>query len=36
MAWARLVTYPGGTESEYRAVIDEIGAAQANPLAGCS
>jgi hypothetical protein len=25
MAWARLVTYPGGTEEQYRAVITEIG-----------
>ncbi len=27
MAWARLVFYPGGTEAQYRAVVDEIGAA---------
>jgi hypothetical protein len=25
MAWARLVTYPDGTESQYQAVLDELG-----------
>jgi heme-degrading monooxygenase HmoA len=30
MAWARLVYYPGGTEEQYRAVVDEIGDAHAN------
>lgn len=25
MAWARLVTYPGGTEAQYRAVVEELG-----------
>jgi hypothetical protein len=30
MAWARLVFYPGGTEAQYRAVIDEIGEAHAS------
>jgi heme-degrading monooxygenase HmoA len=27
MAWARLVTYPGGTEEQYEAVLDELGEA---------
>jgi hypothetical protein len=27
MAWARLVTYPGGTEDQYRVVLEEIGEA---------
>lgn len=27
MAWARLVTYPGGTEAQFRAVTEELGAA---------
>jgi hypothetical protein len=30
MAWGRLVFYPGGTEEQYRAVIEEIGAAHAD------
>ena len=30
MAWGRLVFYPGGTEEQYRAVVDEIGAAHAD------
>ena len=30
MAWARLITYPGGTEEQYRAVVDEVGDAHAN------
>lgn len=30
MAWARLVTYPGGTEAQYRAVLDEIGDGMGN------
>jgi heme-degrading monooxygenase HmoA len=25
MAWARLVTYPGGTEEQYRAIQDALG-----------
>lgn len=31
MAWARLVTYPDGTEAQYRAVVDAIGAAHEHP-----
>lgn len=27
MAWARLVTYPGGTEEQYKAVVDALGSA---------
>jgi hypothetical protein len=27
MAWARLVTYPDGTEAQYQAVLDEMGGA---------
>lgn len=27
MAWAHFVTYPGGTEAQYRAVKDELGSA---------
>ena len=30
MAFARLVFYPGGTEAQYRAVVDEIGSAHAD------
>lgn len=30
MAWARLVTYRGGTEEQYRAVVEEIGDAHGN------
>ena len=30
MGWARLITYPGGTEEQYRAVVDEVGDAHAN------
>ena len=30
MAWGRLVFYPGGTEEQYRAVVEEIGAAHAD------
>ncbi len=29
MAWARLVTYPGGTREQYEAVIAELGPAHA-------
>lgn len=27
MAWARLVTYPEGTQAQYEAVVSELGAA---------
>ncbi len=31
MAWARLVTYEGGTEAQYRAVVEAIGEAHESP-----
>ncbi len=30
MAWARLVTYPGGTAEQYAAIVEALGDAQTN------